>query len=403
MFRAKSKQQVILEAISSLAAKSAITQLSPGGKARAIIEALGQVVGNISADASDGIMQTLLTDAAGSTLDLIAESYGVQRLSSVPPRIEDVDGNLRFYVRRGTFGDINGGQNITINRGTQIRSDSDNSGVYFIQRDDLVLNASDSETFFAADQVGTYLGSSIAPGTLTKHNFVGYADAAFAGLLISNDRGVAGRPIESDSNLRFRVRSQLTANATGNATAVRIAALAVPGVADIRILPNRAGLGTFDVVVYGISPSVSDSILTSVQARVDVVTAMGCRAIVVPPRLVGLSLTTSIRFAPGTPQSDKNQILITIESSVRDYVNNLLPGQQLSVNVLAQRVLSVSNSIVDIGTPGKPFAELLLWKQNGPNSQRFSRDLVSNYLVQEDEDLVVEPFIALPITLTEGA
>ena len=138
MFRAKSKQQVILEAISSLAAKSAITQLSPGGKARAIIEALGQVVGNIGADTSDGIMQTLLTDASGATLDLIAESYGIQRLQSVPPRIEGEDGNLRFYVRRGTFGDINAGQNITINRGTQIRSNTDNSGVYFIQRDNLV-------------------------------------------------------------------------------------------------------------------------------------------------------------------------------------------------------------------------------------------------------------------------
>jgi uncharacterized phage protein gp47/JayE len=402
MFRAKSKQQVILEAISSLAAKSAITQLSPGGKARAIIEAVGQVVGSISADASDGIMQTLLTDASGATLDLIAESYGVQRLQSVPPRIEDADGNLRFYVRRGTFGGINGGQNITINRGTQIRSDTDNSGVYFIQRDNITLSAANSEAFFSADQVGQYLGASIGPSTLTKHNFVGYVDSAFGALLVTNDKGVAGRPLESDANLRFRIRSQMTAGATGNATAIRNAALTVPGVANIRILENRAGLGTFDVVVYGISPTVTDSILQAVQGRVDPVTAMGCRAIVVPPRLVGVSLTTSIKFTPSATQSDKNQTLIAIEASVRDYVNSLLPGQQLSINVLAQRILSVSDAIIDIGIPGKPFAELLLWKQNGPNSRRFSRNLESNYLVQEDEDLVVEPFLALPITLTEG-
>ena len=55
MFRAKSKSQAMLEAVNSLAAKSSITQLSPGGKARAIIEAVGQIIGGISSDTSDGI------------------------------------------------------------------------------------------------------------------------------------------------------------------------------------------------------------------------------------------------------------------------------------------------------------------------------------------------------------
>jgi len=402
MFRAKSKQQAVLEGINSLAARSSISNLSPGGKARAIIEVMGQVIGSISSDASAGIMQTLLTDASGATLDLIAESYGIQRLRSVPPRIEDGDRNLKYYVRRGTFGDINGGQSITIKAGTQIRSDTDNSGVYFIQREEITLSSSASEAYFSADQVGLYLGASIGSGALTIHNFVGYANSAFGGLLVTNSKGVAGRPEESDANLRFRIRTQMTAGATGNATAIRNAALAVPGVADIRILENRAGLGTFDVVVFGISPSVGDSTLQEVQARVDQVVAMGCRAVVVAPRLVGISLTTGIRFKVGTPQSTKNQAVSSIENVVRSYISDLLPGQEFSINSLAQRIISASDSIADIGTPGEPFSELLIWKQNGPNSTRFSRDLKANYLIQEDEDLAVEPFIELPIRFTEG-
>ena len=402
MFRAKSKQQAILEGINGLAQKSSISNLSPGGKARAIIEVLGQVIGGISSDASAGIMQTLLTDASGTTLDLIAEAYGIQRLRSVPPRIEGGDRNLKYYVRRGVFGDINAGQNIVVKAGAQIRSDTDNSGVYFIQREDVTLNASASEVYFSADQVGVYLGNSIGSGALTIHNFVGYADSAFNGLLVTNDKGVAGRPEESDANLRFRIRTQMTAGATGNATAIRNAALAVPGVADVRILENRAGLGTFDVVVFGISPSVGDSTLQEVQARVDQVVAMGCRAIVVAPRLVGISLTTNIRFKQGTPQSTKNQTAVSIEDVVRGYISDLLPGQEFSINSLAQRIISTSDSIIDIGAPGDPFGELLIWKQNGPNSTRFSRDLKANYLIQEDEDLVIEPFIELPIRLTEG-
>lgn len=403
MYRAKTKNQVIIEAVNSLATKSSITQLSPGGKARAMIEAIASVVGSMSADTSDGIMQTLLTDATGVTLDLIAESYGIQRLQPVPPRIESGDQSLKYYVRRGTFGDINGGNDIIIPAGTQIRSATDNAVIYFVQRETIQLSASESEAFFSADQVGQNFGSSVAPGTLIKHNYGGYADANFNALLVTNDRGVSGRPPESDGNLRFRIRSQITAGATGNATAVRIAALAVPGVADIRILGNRAGLGTFDVVVYGINPDVSDSVLLQVQSRIDRVTAMGSRAIAVPPRLVGISLATDIRFRPGTTQADKNKTFAQIEDTIRRYVNDLLPGQLLTINGLALRILSVSDLIIDIGTPGTPFAELLIWRQNGPNSQRFSRTLESNYRIQEDEDLLIEPFVELPVRLTEAS
>lgn len=402
MFRAKTKTEIILDSINSLAQTSSLTQLSPGSKARALIEAIAQVVGNVSADVSDGIMQTLLTDATGATLDLIAESYGIQRLQQIPPRVESGDSNLKYYVKRGTFGDINNGLDITIPRGTQIRTDNDSLSVYFIQRDEVTLSSVDNSTYFSADQVGQNFGGSISPLSLSKHNFTGYADAVFNSLLVTNEKGVAGRPPESDANLRFRLRKQMTAAATGNQTSVRIAALAVPGVSDIRILPYRAGLGTFDIVVYGISPSVSNSILTEVQQRVDRVSATGSRAIVVPPRLVGISLTTNIKFRANTTQSQKNRAILGAENAIRRYINDLTPGQDLIINILVQNILSVSDQIADIGTPGKPFQELYIWKQNGPNARRYSRKLETNYKVKEDEDLVVEPFIELPIRIIEG-
>lgn len=402
MFRAKSKSQAVLEAVNSLANKSSITQLSPGGKARAIIEAIGQIIGGISTDTSDGIVQTLLTDATGTTLDLIAESYGIQRLSAVAPKVETGDASIRYYVRRGTFGNINNGSGFTIPKGTQIRSDTANASIYLIQREDVTVSAGSSEVYIAADQVGANFGVAVAPGSLVRHNFVGYADSAFGALLITNDKGVAGRPSESDANLRFRVRSQLTSSATGNATSIRIAGLSVPGVSDIRILENRAGLGTFDVVVYGISPSVQSSVIQAVQARVDQVTAMGCRAIATAPRLVGVSFTTTIKFQPNTTQSDKNGIINNIDKSVREYINGLLPEQELVINILVQKILTISDQILDIGTPGEPFSELSIWRQNGPNSRRYSRKLEANYKIQEDEDLVIEPFIEIPISIVEG-
>lgn len=402
MFRAKSKRESVIEAVNSVVANSSLSLFTPGSKARALIEAVGEVVGNIGTDTSDGVFQSLLSEASGPTLDLIAESYGLQRLPAVAPKIESLDNNLRYYVRTGTFGDINGGSAITVPAGTKIRADSEGTSIFYIQRTAVTLPAGSSEVFFAADQFNSRANTNVAPGTLTRHNFTGYADSAFNSLLVTNDKGVAGRSRETDSNLRFRVRSVLTNSATANITAVRIAALKVPGVADVRILPNRAGLGTFDVIVFGISPTVAPGMLADVQANVDRVMAMGSRGIAVAANLLGISLRARIRFRDATPQGEKNAAFVAATERIRQYVDDLLPGQELSINALMNQILTSADSILDIGTPGDPFEELLIWRQTSPTSTRFSRNLEANRRIKSDEDLVIEPFMRQPILLLEA-
>jgi uncharacterized phage protein gp47/JayE len=403
MFRAKTKTETVIEALQDLIANSSLTLLSPGSKARAIIEAAGQVVGNTGEDTADGVLQSLLSQATGPTLDLIAGAYGLQRLPAVSPKIEAADSSLKYYVRAGTFGDINNGGPIQVPAGTQIKADSDGTSIIYLQRQAVTLPAASSEVYFAADEFSTRVNSNVAPNVLTSHNFTGYLDSAFRSLLVTNEKGAAGRPRETDSNLRFRIRSSLTSTASGNLTSVRLAALQIPGVSDVRIISNRAGLGTFDVVVFGISPVVGPGLLQQVQNAVNRVVSVGSRGIAVSSNLVGVSLRARVRFRANTPQAEKNAALISADTNVRRYINDLLPGQSLTINALTNAILSSADAIVDVGLPSDPFEELLIWRQTSPDSTRFSRNLEVNRRIRDDEDLVVEPFVDQPILLLEAA
>jgi len=48
-------------------------------------------------------------ETSGDSLDLLGEIYGVPRLGQSSVQSDLADRNFEFYVRRGTFGNINGG------------------------------------------------------------------------------------------------------------------------------------------------------------------------------------------------------------------------------------------------------------------------------------------------------
>ncbi len=55
-------------------ATSGITQLSPGGKARAFADAVGDQLGTVESDTFNMVSQSLLPYATGSALDLFCGS-----------------------------------------------------------------------------------------------------------------------------------------------------------------------------------------------------------------------------------------------------------------------------------------------------------------------------------------
>lgn len=402
MFRARSTKDIVAEAVKNLADRTSISHFGPGSKALALVEALAQVVGSAQNSISRALLQSFLSEATGLDLDIIAESVGLQRLPAEPVRVSAEDLTFRFYVKNQTFGNINGGQGIVIPAGTQIRSSNTNLSVYFVIRDSLVLPADQSTFYFGADQMGVSGGIEIGPGVLTRHNFSGYTDAALQSLLVTNDNGLASRPRESDANLRFRIKYAISANLGGSELALKLAALKVPGVADVRFLTNRSGAGMVDMVVFGINQMVGPGLLRQVREAVVGVTTAGIRVNVIAPRLVGISLRTTLTFTSSTSLGTRNSIRQAAVTAARDYITGLEPGMIFLPGSLLQVVQGVSPEIISVGSSGRSFNELLLWKANVSSSNRYARIMESGYLIQDDEELVVEPSLDHPIEILEA-
>src|SRR5258708_2773757 len=111
---ANTYQTQILNAL----ATSGITQLSPGGKARAFADIVGQILGTVEVDTFNMVSQSLLPFATGSSLDLIGDIFGVSRIGQQNSTVIPDDNNFEFFVRSGTFGNINNGQAIIVPAGT---------------------------------------------------------------------------------------------------------------------------------------------------------------------------------------------------------------------------------------------------------------------------------------------
>ena len=91
-----------------------IRQLAPGGKARAFADIVGDRLGQSEQRQFQNLANTLIPYVTGDSLDLLGEIYGVPRLGQSSVQSDLADRNFEFYVRRGTFGDINGGNPIEI-------------------------------------------------------------------------------------------------------------------------------------------------------------------------------------------------------------------------------------------------------------------------------------------------
>src|SRR5438094_6338678 len=262
-----------------------------------------------------------------------------------PPRKTPPDRNFEFYVRRGTFGDINGGNDIEIPSDVRISTGDPNGAIYLT--DPVTLAAGDSRAFFSARSLAPGSVGNAPAGVFNRHNFTGYTDSRFGTLLVTNNFGlVGGRDAESDDDYRFRLNLKIQSRAVANEAALRLELLEIPGIQDV-VFERQAG--AFIVYVYGISPNVSPGLLQNVQDRINDKAAYPLTGLAVAPDLVGISLSTTIEFKARTSAEEKSLALSAAASAAEDYINNLRVGETLVLNQIDDRLLNADPKILEGG------------------------------------------------------
>ena len=368
-----------------------LSRTSPGSKMRALAEATSKKIGYMWTQFDLNIAQAFIDGADSKFLNYIGDLMGVERLGEKSANVSSSDRNIRFYVDLGTFGDINSGNSIILTQGTLIGTTTAGGGIQYRVIVNTVLAASDNEAYIAVQSVRSGSNVNVGAGQLKYHNFSDYTDSINDSLKVTNDTEIIyGQDIEGDINYRYRITNQILNLEKANATAIRLAALVTPGVADIIDIPYHRGIGTYDLMIKSVTPSISDSLIANVQEAIDGVTSQGINPKARGPKEMGISLSGTIYLKRKVTPKEQDEIVSTVTDNVSTYINNLDINEEFVINQIIERVLATSDNIKTIGTSTKPLDNLFLYSVSKLEDNKVRSTLLTDYQAATDERIIVE-------------
>tara|TARA_Y100000310_G_scaffold234993_1_gene238015 strand:+ start:13235 stop:14461 length:1227 start_codon:yes stop_codon:yes gene_type:complete len=397
---ARTYQQLLASSLNDLSTETNLSRLSPGGKARALLESHNRRLEDVYDTFDLNVIRAFLSSATGQFLDLFGQLLAEPRQTSALALAGTTMQVQKFYVTTGTFGDINNGAPITIQAGAILSSKTAGKGTTYRLTETAVLPASSSTYWVGVEAQVPGDAANVGSASLVFHDFEDYEDVLNNTLLTTNVHAIAnGRDPESDTNYRFRLTQKITDSATANETALRLAALVTPGVADVTIKKRYYGIGTVLILVESTTPSASAGLLTAVQARVNSVKAGGEKIYVKGPREIGLTFEIAVHYKKSLTTDDLVLIEESIEDSIEDYLTSLGIAGNFDVNRFVAEIFDVSDEIVDLGAPNEPLDVVHIYRPSRLEDNRFRETLLGDYEPAEDERVILEQTVTKPVVL----
>lgn len=401
VFLAKTNQQIAEDALIVLQENTNITKLSPGGKARSIIDIVSAINKESYQEIDLALLKAFISSAPGQFLDLFGVLLGEPRLPSVAATANANMQTVKFYVESGVFGDINATNDIPLTRGTTISTLSGGEGVTFRLLSDLTLDAADNSAWASVEATNPGSEYNVGAGSLVYHDFTGYTDYLNESLLVTNIHAIgSGKDFERDTNYRYRLVQKVLEAEAGNEVALRLAALSVPGVADVIMKQHYRGIGTWGMIVKSVTPTLSDTLLENVRERVLKKMSFGSVDFVRGQKEVGFSMKTRVWYKKKLSDDELDDIEDAMEDLIRDHVNNLDMGETLNLDRLISKLYETSTAIEGFGTRLNPIDEAWIYYPTELEDNRIPRKLLGDYIPQaEEERVIIEPTLSSPITL----
>jgi uncharacterized phage protein gp47/JayE len=396
----KTFEKLQSETMSELTSSTNITRVTPGAKARTLAQIFNRKLNKAYQDFDINFLRTFLPFAQGRFLDYIGDSVNVPRLGASRSRASTEAQLQKVYVEEGTFGDLNNGNDIFLPVGLIISTLPQNEGITYRLTEGVVLPAAGTELFVAIEATRDGLISNVGPDTLKFTTFNNYA--ANTGLLFNNVGIInTGREVESDTNYRFRISNQALSAEAANQTAVRLALLVIPGVADLVAVPYARGIGTFDYIIQTVVPNTPQPVIEACQQAIARVQGFGISGRAVRPRLTGMSFTISITWRNDATATDRETIKKAIPTAIQNYVNNLKIGEEFIYNELIQVVMDVDNKIKNIGTAAQAIDQIFIYRESKLRDNSLKEELIGDYAPSSDERLIIEESLDSPIILVD--
>lgn len=334
----KTYEELVSDAINGLQNNTDVTNVSIGGVARSLLEVINRQISDYYDVLDINQAMGFLSSAQGYFLDLIGDLFNIKRSKSQGASVSAADEVQRFYVTRGYLGDYI--PSLFIPSGTVVGT-SDGEIEYSVT-EDTVFSIGATEVFVPISS--TEVGAKVNVG----RNALIASPIVNENVYTVNDKAiVSGTDVESDENFKYRISNATTSFERANEISIRLAALSVPGVADVVMRLYSQGIGSYEVLVIPSEGIASDSLLASVQEAIDTVQAYGIRGLAKAPTVVPVDISVKIMFVDGVTEVTKEEIAAEVTTSIERYIVNIPVGGEFVLNELRQQIMDVSPRIKD--------------------------------------------------------
>jgi uncharacterized phage protein gp47/JayE len=322
-----------------LVSKTNITNQTVGGIARSLLEVINLNISEYYNILDLNTTMGFVSTAEGMFLDLIGDLFNMKRLLPTSASATANDHVQLFYVATGTLHNIIPGN--VIPYGTTV-STSDGTISYSVTSDTTFSN-SDIQVWVPIQSTGSGSNYNVGINTLVRHSL------GLTTLFTTNSATLSGgTDIESDTNYKYRIINASLSAEKANATAVRLAALSTPGVANVIMKPYSRGIGTFDLIVIPVEGLATDVMIANVQSAINSVQAFGMKGYAIKPDVVPVDIAAKLVFVDTASDSQKSDLVSSTVTAIEKYIVNIPIGGTFVYNQLIDRIMNVSTLIKDV-------------------------------------------------------
>lgn len=302
-----------------------------GSVIRSIIDSLAMQLDDIYGSLRELSSNAFLSGASGEYLDAIGDLFGMPRYDAV--KYPSVGGITIYTVDRKPLA-------------SRITPDIfNNMKLHSAYGDEFTVTSVITQDQLISSSLNLTASVDYAVTKTLPYNSITTYSPEVIGVVVTNTAEInTYTDRESDDNYRYRIMHMFDYAKRANSAAVRLATLAVPGVADVKIIEGVRGTGSFDLYVIGENLTTDYALVDVVNSVLKDVVALGTNYTVKTPQKLEVYVDTTV-YAKSATQDELNLSAI---SSLKNYIDNISLGGTLDIPMIEQALAGSNNKIVSV-------------------------------------------------------
>lgn len=340
--------------------ETGLTRFEEGSKVRSLLDSIMSAFDQLELRISEDALRTNPLSSSGIYQDAWMDFLGTTKKQSTKAMVRADQKIVRVYVETGTFGDINGGQDIiweprqvsftALNRLFSQGSFEEISVLYF-NSEYTILPAGESELWIGIEAEGFGEVYRVEANQLQDHNFTEYLMYPEEVIKVNNVVPItSGYDGDTDAIASAKLMQSSLFRPTTALDKMEMALLEIDDIEDFLVLPKRSGPGTVDIFVDNSFFNISETVIEETRRLLSAYENDGLEIFLNKVPRVGLTVVLSVDFHSEVSEDRQDQILDELRNRI---YNTLVLGRIGDTITLSQFARDLYLAFPEVRTFGK--------------------------------------------------